>query len=55
MTLAVRMVKIWLISGHILKVEPIGFADRSNVDCERSKDDSEMCVLSSRKNDGAIN
>lgn len=43
------MVKTWLNSGHILKVEPIGFADRWNADYEKSKDVSKICAPRSRK------
>lgn len=37
MMATVGMVKTWLVSGHILKVELIGFADRLNVDYERDE------------------
>lgn len=37
MVATVGMVKTWLVSVLILKVEPIRFADRLNVDCERDE------------------
>lgn len=37
MVATVGMVKTCLVSGHILKGEPIGFADRLNVDYEKDE------------------